>query len=410
MKQVYVIGGGAAGYFGAIHCAELLGSEAKVTILEKGPDVLTKVRISGGGRCNVTHATSSARELVASYPRGAKSLMGTFSRWGTAETVEWFEKRGVELKTEADGRMFPVTDDSQTVINALVDAAEAAGVGVETRCAVGALRYGKDETLRVMTARGELPADAVLLASGGTRSKDALRPLEVIAPDAEAAVPSLFTFKIVDERLTDLQGLSVPEAEVKIGKLKTTGPVLITHWGLSGPAILKASAWGARELAGEEYNFQIQLAWLGTTSEAEIRETLAQQRQAHGKRKINLNCPFPSLPKRLWERLCVTAGISGEVQWSGLTKDMVQKLCLQLRSGRFRVSGKSLNKDEFVTCGGVALKSVNLKTMESKTLPGVFFAGEVLDIDGVTGGFNFQAAWATGRIAAEGIAALLGGA
>ena len=405
--RVYVIGGGAAGFFGAIRCAELLGDRGKVTILEKGPDILTKVRISGGGRCNVTHATSSARELVGSYPRGAKSLMGTFSRWGTAETVEWFAQHGVELKTEADGRMFPVTDKSQTVIDALTDAADAAGVKVQTRCAVGALRYGKDSTLRVMTPAGELPAEAVLMASGGTRSKDALRPLEVLAPDAEEAVPSLFTFKIVDERLTDLQGLSVPNAEVKIGKLKTNGPLLITHWGLSGPAILKASAWGARELSGEGYNFQIQLSWLADLTEEDVRRTLAEQRSKTGKRRVALNCPFPALPKRLWERLCQMAGVSADVQWAGLTKEMVQKICVQLLDGRYRVTGKSLNKDEFVTCGGVPLKRVNLKTMESKELGGVFFAGEVLDIDGVTGGFNFQAAWATGRIAAEGIAARL---
>lgn len=401
-----VIGGGAAGFFSAIHCAELMGTAGRVRILEKGPELLTKVRISGGGRCNVTHACDTARELVSYYPRGHRSLMGTFSRWGTQQTIDWFGQRGVVLKTESDGRMFPVTDSSQTIIDALTSAAREAGVSWQTRCAVERVEPRPDGTYTVVSSGGNMEADAVLIATGGIRSRDAMRPSEGIGQSFEPAVPSLFTFKINDSRLADLQGLSVAHVVVKVGKLESSGPLLVTHWGVSGPAVLKLSAWGARDLSEMSYRFTFHVNWLPHTTGASLREAFLKTRTSHGKRRILNECPFPELPRRLWVRLCQAAGISDDQQWAALGKAQSLALCCELLDGQYEVQGKSLNKDEFVTCGGVPLKSVNLKTMESKTSPGIFYAGEVLDIDGVTGGYNFQAAWATGRIAAEAMAAI----
>jgi len=404
VREVIVIGGGAAGFFAAIHCAELMGSAGRVRILEKGPDLLTKVRISGGGRCNVTHACESARELVGYYPRGHKNLMGTFSRWGTQHTVDWFAQRGVELKTEADGRMFPITDSSHTIIETLMSAAEEAGVFWQTRCGVDFIEHRGDGKFTVLTTEGDMTADAILVATGGVRSRDAMRPTESLGQIYESAVPSLFTFKLNDPRLNGLQGLSVENVKVKTGKLEASGPLLVTHWGVSGPGILKLSAWGARELAEVEYRFTLQVNWLPHMNEQQLKDAFLKTRTDHGKRRIVNERPFLEIPKRLWVSLCKAAEISEETQWSGMSKTHITTLIRELLIGQYQVEGKSLNKDEFVTCGGVPLKTVNLKTMESKDIPGIYYAGEVLDVDGVTGGYNFQAAWATGRIAAEAIA------
>ncbi len=404
MREVIVIGGGAAGFFAAIHCAELMGSAGRVRILEKGPDLLTKVRISGGGRCNVTHACETARELVSYYPRGHKSLMGTFSRWGTQHTIDWFAQRGVELKTESDGRMFPITDSSHTIIETLMTAAQEAGVTWQTRCGVDFIERRGDGALTVVTSDGDITADAVLVATGGVRSKDAMRPTESLGQAFDSAVPSLFTFKLNDPRLDGLQGLSVENVKVKTGKLEASGPLLVTHWGVSGPGILKLSAWGARQLAEVDYCFTLQVNWLPHINEQELKQAFLKTRTEYGKRRIINERPFSEIPKRLWASLCAASGIPEDTQWSSISKAHMTALSRELLNGQYQVEGKSLNKDEFVTCGGVPLKSVNLKTMESKDIPGIYYAGEVLDIDGVTGGYNFQAAWATGRIAAEAIA------
>ncbi|MGJ8696787.1 MAG: NAD(P)/FAD-dependent oxidoreductase [Verrucomicrobiaceae bacterium] len=404
MHELVVIGGGAAGFYGAITAAEL--GVPGVLILERGAEVLTKVRISGGGRCNVTHHCFEPRELVENYPRGKKSLIGPFHRFQASDTVAWFESRGVELKVEGDGRMFPVTDDSKTIIDCLTGAARAAGVEWRTRCGVEAVEQREDGTFLIKTATGEeLEARCVLVATGGVRTKPARVPAEDLGVAMEGAVPSLFTFKIEDERLRDLAGVSVPEATVRAGKIVTKGPVLVTHWGLSGPGVLKASAWGARELAEMGYRFELRVNWTGEMTEAEVSDLFREQREGFGSRKVLKRSLIEGVTRRLWQSLCLAAGIADETTWATMTREQGRELVGELTDCRFAVEGKSLNKDEFVTCGGVKLKEVNLKTMECKKVKGLYFAGEVLDIDGVTGGFNFQAAWTTGHLAGTAVAA-----
>ena len=398
VHELVVIGGGAAGFYGAITAGEM--GVPEVLILEKGAEVLTKVRISGGGRCNVTHHCFEPRELVENYPRGKKSLIGPFHRFQVSDTVEWFESRGVELKVEGDGRMFPVTDDSKTIIDCLTKAAREAGVEWRTRCGVESIVKTEAGYFEMVTSTGEtLQAKNVLVATGGIRTKQARIPAEDFQHALDPAVPSLFTFKINDSRLKDLPGVSVPNATVHAGKQVTTGPVLITHWGLSGPAILKASAWGARSLAEIDYQFELRINWSGSETEETITGIFKNERQNHGSRKVLKRSLIDGVTRRLWQSLCEAAGIADEMTWAKLTRDQEKALIGQLIEARFKVLGKSINKDEFVTCGGVLLKDVNLKTMESKATPGLYFAGEVLDIDGVTGGFNFQAAWTTGHLA-----------
>jgi len=406
VSSVVVIGGGAAGFFGAITCAE--HGVKDVLILERGPEVLDKVRISGGGRCNVTHACFEPTDLVESYPRGRTSLLGPFYHWQASQTIEWFESRGVSLKTEQDGRMFPVTDDSQTIIDCLTGAARELGITYRTRCGVKKVGLGAADNFRVETGSGEeLDASAILVATGGIRSGAARKPLADLGHAFEPPVPSLFTFQIKDERLEDLQGVSVANSSVRAGKLASEGPILITHRGLSGPAILKLSALGARELAARDYQFGIRVDWTGGKGADAFAAMIRKERRGHGARKVMTRSPLPQFPRRLWERLATAAGVTELTSWSNLTRDQERGLADQLLDGRFEVGGKSLNKDEFVTCGGVRLPDVNLKRMESKLVPGLYFAGEVLDIDGITGGFNFQSAWTTGRIAGEAIAQTL---
>ncbi|MDB4310404.1 NAD(P)/FAD-dependent oxidoreductase [Akkermansiaceae bacterium] len=405
VHELVVIGGGAAGFYGAITAAEM--GVPEVLILEKGPELLTKVRISGGGRCNVTHHCFDPKQLVESYPRGQKSLIGPFHRFQASDTVEWFESRGVELKVEADGRMFPVTDDSKTIIDCLTKAARDAGVEWRTRCGVESISKNEEGCFEVTTSGGEiLHAQKILVATGGIRTKQARIPAEDFQHALDPAVPSLFTFKINDARLKDLPGVSVPNATVHAGKQVTTGPVLITHWGLSGPAILKASAWGARSLAEMDYQFGLRINWTGSETEESIASVFKNERHHHGSRKVQKRSLIDGITRRLWQSLCEAAGIVDEMIWAKLTRDQEKAFVAQLIDSRFEVLGKSINKDEFVTCGGVLLKDVNLKTMESKATPGLFFAGEVLDIDGVTGGFNFQAAWTTGHLAGMAISGM----
>lgn len=392
--DLIVIGGGAAGFFGAITCAEQ--SNNKVVILEKTSQLLQKVKISGGGRCNVTHDCQDPRALSKHYPRGEKSLIGPFNRFQAADTIEWFTARGIELKTEADGRMFPTTDDSQTIIDTLIDAAEDANVEIRTSLGVTGIVKEADNHYLITTDDGNtLTASNILIATGGTRLAAGAKLASSLGHSLAPPVPSLFTFKIKDSRITDLSGLSVAHAEVKIPgtKLGSEGPVLITHWGMSGPGILKISAWGARELSERGYKFQICINWVPNQ---DPREVIAKQRSESGKRQVTTYSPFPDIPKRLWHRFLKAANISEKTLWSQLSKDHIKKLIYQLTESKFHVDGKSLNKDEFVTCGGVLLKEINLKTMESKLHQGLYFAGEVMDIDGITGGFNFQNAWTSG--------------
>lgn len=409
--NIIVVGGGAAGFFGAITCAEAMEGRGSVTLLERGPQFLQKVKISGGGRCNVTHSCFEPKELAKRYPRGGPALIGAFHRFQAADTVKWFEARGVVLKTEADGRMFPTTDQSQTIIHCLMESARRAGVQVRTNCGVDRAEKQPEGGFKLTLSTGEtVLCDALLLATGGCRAAVAGSLSASLGHSIEPPVPSLFTFHIKDARLEGLSGLAVERAAVSVAgtKLKETGPVLITHWGLSGPGILRLSAWGARELAARDYQFPLRVNWLPDHNFESVVALAQAQRSLTGAKRV-LNVSLGGLPSRLWERLVTAAGVAEQTQWAGLNKAQTQALARLLVESEFAVTGKSMNKEEFVTCGGVRLGEVDFKTMESRLCPGLFFAGELLDIDGITGGFNFQAAWTTGWLAGNAMAERLAG-
>ena len=417
-RRVIVAGGGAAGFFAAIAASE---QGADVTLLEKTVRFLDKVRISGGGRCNVTHACFEPREFATRYPRGERALLAPFHKFSARDTVDWFAARGVKLKTEGDGRMFPTTNSSQTIIDCLMNAATKAGVKLRLNCGVesiakradggfeltlaphpGPLPVGRGEGEK--TAGEKISGDRLLLATGGCRAAAAGQLAVSLGHTIEAPVPSLFTFQIESQWLRSLAGVAIAaEVSVPVAKLRERGPLLVTHWGLSGPAILKMSAWGARALHKLDYKFPLLVNWLPDFSPEKIAQELAVRRKQWAG-KLIVNVPLAPLPARLWEELLLAAGILRETRWSVLTRAQTHALTQQLTRTEFSVTGKSLNKDEFVTCGGVKLGEINFKTMASKVCPGLFFAGELLDIDGVTGGFNFQAAWTTGWLAGQALA------
>ena len=402
-RRIVVVGGGAAGFFAAIAAAE---AGADVTVLEKTSRFLDKVRISGGGRCNVTHTFFGSREFAARYPRGERSLPAPLQKFSAADIVTWFESRGVKLKTEGDGRMFPVTDSSQTVIDCLMCAAQKAGVSFRLNCTVESITKLADGKFELKLSGGEkISCDKLLLATGGCRAAAAGQLAVSLGHSLEPPVPSLFTFQIECPWLRPLAGISVglAEASVPVAKLRERGPLLMTHWGLSGPVILRLSAWGARELHGLGYKFPLQINWLPESNAEKISAELGSRRKNQPARLV-VNTPLAPLPSRLWEQLVLAAGIAHDTRWAALSRSAQHNLVRQLICTEFQVAGKSLNKDEFVTCGGVKLGDVNFKTMESRICPGLFFAGELLDIDGITGGFNFQAAWTTGFIAGHAMA------
>ena len=392
--QIAIVGGGAAGVFAAITCAEALGPRGRVTIFEAAPRPLAKVRISGGGRCNVTNARTDPRELVAHYPRGGRELLGPFHRFGPRETIAWFEARGVPLVTQPDLCLFPASDDSATIIDCLLGAARAAGVALRTGCAVK--RLGHDGARFSLTlASGEVAAaDRVLLATGGAKG---LELAAALGHRIEPPVPSLFTFRVADPRCTALAGIVIPEAAASVPgtRLQGAGPLLFTHEGLSGPAILRLSAWGARELAARDYRFTVALNFVPPLTTAAAAGKLNALRTTHGRKQLHTWSPL-ELPQRLWEQLVAASGARAGLTWAEAPAPVVQALARLATASEFPVSGKAVNRDEFVTCGGVSLCAVDCRTMESRVRPGLFFAGEVLDIDGLTGGFNFQAAWTTG--------------
>lgn len=404
--RIVVAGGGAAGFFGAVTCAQN-HPDAGVILLEKSPELLAKVTISGGGRCNVTHACFDPDRLVERYPRGARELIGPFHRWQPRDTVEWFEARGVKIKTEDDGRMFPTTDKSSTIVDCLVREARGAGVDIRLRAGVTKAERRTGGGFRLHLSGGELlECDRILLATGGNQNSNGFAVAAGLGHEIQPLVPSLFTFNIKDARLAGLPGISVPEAEVSVpsDRLRQRGPLLITHWGLSGPAILKLSAWGARALADRDYTFDLDVNWMPSIARPALIALLeAIRRDQPG--KMLVNTPQGGLPARLWRSLVIGAGLAEESRWSTLSNAGLQRLAQELNAGRFRVEGKSLFKDEFVTCGGVNLREVDFRTMQSRICPGLHFAGEVLDLDGVTGGFNLQAAWTTGWIAGQSLAA-----
>ena len=416
--DLVVAGGGAAGFFGAITFAEACPG-SRVLILEKSSQVLGKVKISGGGRCNVTHACFDPKALTKFYPRGSKQLIGPFHHWSPTDTMDWFENRGVPLKIEEDGRVFPQSDSSQSIIDCLMGAAKKAGVIIRTHTALEAAEAAADGLFALrLNADEQIRSKRLLLTLGGTRNRFGADLAASFGHRIEEAAPSLFTFKIADTRLSGLPGLSVPEATVQVSStdsklnLKATGPVLITHWGLSGPGILKVSAWGARELQKLDYRFDILVNWTGQETEAQILQRFDELR-IESPRKSIANDPQFSIPSRLWKGLLEYAlsdssSDLSELRWPHLPREKARRLAQELGACRFKVDGKSMNKDEFVTCGGVHLGDVQFKTMESRMTPGLHFAGEILDIDGVTGGFNFQAAWTTARLAGEAMAESLG--
>ena len=404
-RRIVIVGGGAAGFFAAITAAEAT-PDAQVTLLERGAQVLAKVRISGGGRCNVTHDCFDPREFTNRYPRGSKALIGPFQRFQARDTVAWFAERGVKLKTENDGRMFPVTDSSATIVDCLTNAAQRAGVIVRMNCGVEAVRRNEASFELTLSTGEKLEADRLLLATGGCRAAAAGQIAAALGHTIEPPVPSLFTLQIALPWLNGLAGASVEVAEVSVPDtdLRERGPVLVTHWGLSGPAVLRLSAWGARELHELNYHFPLRVNWLAEFTSEKLAAEMQARRQTQGA-KLVVNAPIAPLSARLWEALVLAAGLGREARWAALTRAQQQQLTQQLTRTEFAVTGKSLNKDEFVTCGGVKLAEVNFKTMESKLCPGLHFAGELLDIDGITGGFNFQAAWTTGWIAGNAMAA-----
>lgn len=386
----------------AIVCAEA-APDADVMLLEKSAHFLAKVRISGGGRCNVTHACFNARELAAAYPRGGKALRGAFEKFQPRDTIAWFASRGAELKTEADGRMFPVTNSSKTIVDCLLGAARAAGVKLRANCGLEQAERRPAGGFVLRLAGGEVVnCTRLMLATGGCRAAAAAQLAISLGHSLVAPVPSLFTFHIPVDWLHALAGISVETVEVTLPELglRERGALLVTHTGLSGPAILKLSAWGARALHDRQYRFPLHINWLPQLGADAIGAALDVRRAAQPARFI-VNTPFPPLPGRLWESLVVAAGIPRATRWADLPRASRHQLIQQLIRTAFQAAGRSLNQDEFVTCGGIPLAEIDFRTMESRVCPRLHFGGELLDIDGVTGGFNFQAAWTTGWLAGK---------
>ena len=397
--DLVVAGAGPAGVFAAIRCRELAPS-ARVIVLERGREPLRKVLISGGGRCNVTNVRTDPRELAQFYPRGGRELMGPFSRFGPTETVAWFERHGVELRAQPDGRYFPVTDSSRTVVDALLRAARDVGVELRLGCGLRAAARAVDGGFELGTDTGPLHARALLLATGGGSGNAGWTAAADLGHTVAPPVPSLFTFRCRDPRLRDLAGIAFTDAEVRLAgtKHRRRGPLLVTHDGLSGPAVLLLSAWSARELHALDYRFDVLVDWIPAVAEAAVGEALAAARRDHPRRQVRTLAPVV-LPQRLWESLVDGAALPNGRIWAELTRDEAATLVDDLKRTHLSIDGQSPFKEEFVTCGGVALREVDPRTFASRLVPGLYFAGELLDVDGVTGGFNFQGCWTTGWLA-----------
>lgn len=398
-KSVIIVGGGAAGFFAAINIAQL-HPELKVTILERGNAVLTKVKVSGGGRCNVTHAEFVPQELVLNYPRGEKELLGPFHTFMTGDTMAWFEERGIVLKIEDDGRIFPETNSSQTIIDCFLKEAEKYNVTVLKNQSVKTIEK-ESESWKIVTKTDEFSCHKLIMATGSNPKVWQL--LKNLNHTITPPVPSLFTFNIIDDRIKDIPGVVAQNVEVRVidSDLVSTGPLLITHWGMSAPSILKLSAFGALELAKRDYKFEIEINFI-VQSFKTCLDTLKELKQELSKKTIFKFKQF-ELPKRLWQQLVLAAHITPEMRWADLNKQQLEALTSQLTKSLFKVDGKSTFKEEFVTAGGINLKEVNFKTYESKLHENLYFAGEILNIDAVTGGFNFQNAWTGAYIVAKNI-------
>jgi len=397
--DIIVVGGGAAGFFTAINIAEK-NKKYKIAILERGKEVLSKVRVSGGGRCNVTHACFIPNDLVKFYPRGERELKGPFNQFCSGDTIEWFSKHGVELKIEDDGRMFPTTDSSQTIIDCFIKATEKLKIDILTLQSVQSI-FKKEDYWKIDTNSDSFQCQKIILTTGS--NSKIWEMLSHLGHTIIPPVPSLFTFNIKDSRIKDLMGVSaLASVKVKGSNLKASGPLLITHWGMSGPGILRLSAWGARELFDKNYHFTLQVNWLNETTFEECLDELKELKEVNNKKLISKFCPF-DFPKRLWESLTFASTISNELKWADVSKKQLIALAEQLTNAQFEVNGKSTFKEEFVTAGGIDLKEINFKTMESKILPNLYLAGEIVNIDAITGGFNFQNAWTTGFIISQSI-------
>lgn len=407
LKRLIIVGGGAAGFFAAIRAKTLGKDRLEVIVFESANKPLGKVKISGGGRCNVTHACFDPAQLVQYYPRNPKALRGLFSRFAPQNTVEWFESRGVKLKTEVDGRMFPITDDSQTIIDCLMREAERVGVQVRTGTPVTGLLQAPGGGFIVQTAKERIDAGRVLLATGSMQR--ALHWAEALGHSLIPQVPSLFTFNIKNPRLEELAGISFPHVSAHVSvdlptgkkeRITQEGPLLITHWGLSGPVILRLSAWGARLLFDTQYRARLTVDFLPKVHADTVRANLLAQKTDSPKKLVVNLCPM-ELPKRFWERLVIEEGVSPHTQWGEISNKNMNRLADALKACPFDIQGKGVFKDEFVTAGGIPLNEIDLKTMQSRKAEGLYFAGEIIDVDGLTGGFNFQNAWTTGWVAGE---------
>jgi len=400
---IAVAGGGAAGFFGAITCAESI-PDCKVVILEKSPEPLAKVTISGGGRCNVTNACFEPARLVQHYPRGHRELLGPFHRWQPRDTVKWFEDRGVPLKVEPDNRMFPVSDQSSSITECLIREAQQSGVKLLKNQGLVSITRKDRGFLLGLSSGASLNCERLLVATGGNQNSGVFKLVEQLGHTIKPLQPSLFSFDCQDSRLQALAGISVSDVQASIvgTTLKQRGPLLITHWGLSGPAILKLSAWGAPQLADVNYQFKVKICWVPDCPENELRDQINGFRTEFPKRTIHSWNNW-NLPQRLWQSLISGLNIPPDTIWNQFPRQKVEPLIQLLLSTEFQIDGKSMNKDEFVTSGGVSLDEVDFKTMQSRKCAGLYFAGEILDIDGVTGGFNFQSAWTTGWIAGKSI-------
>ncbi|MDZ7658600.1 NAD(P)/FAD-dependent oxidoreductase [Fodinibius sp.] len=401
-NKLAVIGGGAAGFFAAINAARL-NPNLNVTIFEKSREVLSKVRISGGGRCNVTHHCFDPEIMSKAYPRGSRELRWAFEQFQPTDTVSWFEDRGVELKTESDGRMFPTTDDSATIINCLKEEANHHDVDVHTRHRVETItrRSDKKFELSIKNKKSQI-FDAVVIATGGSNRRSTYKWLEDLGHSIVEPVPSLFTFNFKENIFKDLSGISIENGSVSIAgtSYQHEGPILITHWGLSGPAVLKTSAWAARYLYDQNYDFTIQVNWLHPLNSQEVQQKLKKLRDTNARKTAQKQDTFP-IPNRLWNRFLELADIDPKIRWAELSNENIHHLTEQLTNASYDIEGKTTYKEEFVTSGGIPLDEVNMGTMESKKISNLYFAGEVLNIDGITGGYNFQSAWTTGWIAAQ---------
>ncbi len=398
--NVAVIGGGAAGFFASISVKQH-HPNARVVLFEKSTKVLSKVKVSGGGRCNVTHSCFDNNVLANNYPRGGRFLKKAFHQFGVNETIDWFGERNVVLKTEKDNRVFPITDSSQTIVDCLIQEFEKLGCILNTKSASTAIERNKDQFQLTINDQKML-FEKVIVATGGSPKKEGFEWLRKLGHKIELPVPSLFTFNMPKNSVSELMGTVAPEARVRLqgGKLESAGPVLITHWGMSGPAVLKLSAFGARELAERNYHFSILISWLAAHSEEEVRELIKSHSTSNRLAQIS-NFRNEQIPKRLWMYLITKVGIPLDKRWVDVSKKELNKIVNVLCNDSYDVRGKTTFKEEFVTCGGISLNEVNHQTMESKVVAGLYFSGEVLDIDGVTGGFNFQAAWTTGFIAGK---------